>query len=277
MTVTGTLEKLELLPNLTSVLFQLEIPFEVTLACMKRCRERGIVTFFTPAPVPPDGLSDEFFKFSSVVVPNLGEALQLSGGRGTSSDDKGLETTPSLTEAEIRIKRATVAAQTIINRGANAVCVTLGKEGVLLAMSVNSNEGNEEAKTTRVLAIPAPRVARVVDTTGAGDAFSGSFAYFYSDLLLLSSSSSPTSSSISNAGQKQGVLDWDLLVGAAKRAVFVASLSVTKKGTQSSYARRDELPIELFQADGDSGDHEKEKKEEEGVTSKKWVLPVNIE
>ena len=275
MTVTGTLEKLELLPNLTSVLFQLEIPFEVTLACMKRCAERGIVTFFTPAPVPPEGLSDEFFKFSSVVIPNLGEALQLAlqlpeGGGGVSSDNKGLETTPSLTEAEIRIKRATVAAQTIINRGAKAVCVTLGKEGVLLAMSMSGNEGNEEATTPRVLAIPAPRVARVVDTTGAGDAFSGAFAFFYSHLLLLSASSSPSS-------QKQGVLNWDLLVGAAKRAVFVASLSVTKKGTQSSYARRDELPLELFQADGENGEHEKEKKEKEGLTSKKWVLPVVIE
>ena len=277
MTVTGTLEKLDSLPNLTCVLFQLEIPFAVTLACMKRCAERGIVTFFTPAPVPPEGLSDEFFKFSSVVIPNLGEALQLAlqlpegggGGVGVSSVNEGLETTPSLTEAEIRIKRAMVAAQTIINRGAKAVCVTLGKEGVLLAMSMNGNEGNEEATTPRVLAIPAPRVARVVDTTGAGDSFSGAFAFFYSHLST-SSSSSPSS-------QKQGVLNWDLLVGAAKRAVFVASLSVTKKGTQSSYARRDELPVELFQADGENGEHEKEKKEEEGLTSKKWVLPVVIE
>jgi ribokinase len=53
MTVSRTIEKLDSLPNLRCALFQLEIPNEVTLACMKRCIQRGIITFFTPAPVPP--------------------------------------------------------------------------------------------------------------------------------------------------------------------------------------------------------------------------------
>ena len=92
MTVQDSLTKLEKLPNLICSLFQMEIPSHVTLACMKKCYERGIITFFTPAPVPPTGFGDDFFKYSSIVIPNLIEAIQLSsGGNDTTNerDDNG--------------------------------------------------------------------------------------------------------------------------------------------------------------------------------------------
>jgi len=242
---------------------------------MKRCIQRGVNTFFTPAPVPPTGLSDEFFQWSSVVIPNLGEALQLCGGvvegdipssttngggkdkDSSSSSSSSSSSTPTsiiLTEAEVRIERATIAAKKILSRGAKAVCVTLGSHGVVLVMNDDFNDNNKKmmsstttssstTSTTRILAIPAPRVANVVDTTGAGDAFSGSFAFFYSHLCRNSSSSTSTTSSVIT---DQEILQWDKLVSAAKRAVYVASISVTKKGTQSSYSKRRELPNELF-------------------------------
>ena len=85
MTIIDKLSKLDKLLNLKCALFQLEIPKEVTLACIKKCYERGIITFFTPEPVPPDGLLDDFFKYSSIVIPNLIEAIQLS--RGNKKED----------------------------------------------------------------------------------------------------------------------------------------------------------------------------------------------
>jgi hypothetical protein len=36
------------------------------------------------------------------------------------------------------------------------------------------------------------------------------------------------------------------LVNAAKRAVYIASLTVMKKGTQSSYVKREEISDELW-------------------------------
>lgn len=282
MTVSRTIEKLDSLPNLRCALFQLEIPNDVTLACMKRCIERGINTFFTPAPVPPTGLSDEFFQWSSVVIPNLGEALQLCGGvvegdipssttngggkdkDSSSSSSSSISTSIILTEAEVRIERAIIAAKKILSRGAKAVCVTLGSHGVVLVMNEDINDNNKKmmsstttssstTSTTRILAIPAPRVTNVVDTTGAGDAFSGSFAFFYSHLCRNSSSPTSTTSSVIT---EQESLQWDILVSAAKRAVYVASISVTKKGTQSSYSKRRELPNELF--------------------DENWILPTEI-
>ena len=298
MTVSRTIEKLDSLTNLRCALFQLEIPNEITLACMKRCIERGIITFFTPAPVPPTGLSDEFFQWSSVVIPNLGEALQLCGGvvegdipssttngggkdkdssssastggkdidSSSSSSSSSSSTCTSIifTEAEVRIECAKKAAKKILSRGAKAVCVTLGSHGVVLVMNEDINDNNKKmmsstttssstTSTTRILAIPAPRVTNVVDTTGAGDAFSGSFAFFYSHLCRNSSSPTSTTSSVIT---DQESLQWDILVSAAKRAVYVASISVTKKGTQSSYSKRSDLPNELF--------------------DENWILPTEI-
>lgn len=284
MTVSRTIEKLDSLTNLRCALFQLEIPNEITLACMKRCIQRGIITFFTPAPVPPTGLSDEFFQWSSVVIPNLGEALQLCGGvvegdipssttngggkdkdsSSSSSSSSSISTSIILTEAEVRIERAIIAAKKILSRGAKAVCVTLGSHGVVLVINEDINDNNKKmmsstttssstTSTTRILAIPAPRVTNVVDTTGAGDAFSGSFAFFYSHLCRNSSSPTSTTSSVIT---EQESLQWDILVSAAKRAVYVASISVTKKGTQSSYSKRRELPNELF--------------------DENWILPTEI-
>ena len=63
----------------------------------------------------------------------------------------------------------------------------------------------------------------VVDTTGAGDAFSGALVYFLVQMPNL---------------QMDEVI---------KRACCVASISVQKEGTQASYPLRKDLPQWLFQ------------------------------
>ena len=63
----------------------------------------------------------------------------------------------------------------------------------------------------------------VVDTTGAGDAFSGALVCFLVEKPELE------------------------LGEAIKRACYVASISVQKEGTQSSYPYKMDLPNWLFQ------------------------------
>jgi ribokinase len=86
---------------------------------------------------------------------------------------------------------------------AKAVVVTLGAEGVAVV------EGE------RVERIEAPRV-HAVDSTGAGDAFCGALA--------------------------QALADGAALVEAARWAVRVAAVSVTRVGAQSGLPRREDVP-----------------------------------
>jgi ribokinase len=66
------------------------------------------------------------------------------------------------------------------------------------------------------------REVKAVDTVGAGDSFLGSLGFFLA----------------------QG--RWDL-PECLRRANFVASVSVTRYGTQSSYAHREELPEDMVE------------------------------
>ncbi|CAH8495778.1 unnamed protein product [Heterobilharzia americana] len=73
-----------------------------------------------------------------------------------------------------------------------------------------------------VVHLAAPEVANVADTAGAGDCFVGSLAYFvacHEDITL---------------------------VEQIRRSVWIASQSVRKRGTQSSYLKRNELPSTVF-------------------------------
>ena len=86
---------------------------------------------------------------------------------------------------------------------AGAVVVTLGKDGVLVV------EGERAER------IAAPRV-QAVDGTGAGDAFCGALA--------------------------QALAEGADLVEAARWAVRVAAVSVTRMGAQSGLPRREDVP-----------------------------------
>jgi ribokinase len=74
-------------------------------------------------------------------------------------------------------------------------------------------------KSQEVIHLSCPQV-NAVDTTGAGDCFLGTLATFLS--------------------LKKSVVD------SAKSAVYAASLSVQKKGTQISFPSKSDLPQELF-------------------------------
>jgi ribokinase len=158
------------------ILLQLEVPLETVYATLALGVECGIPVFLNPAPATPQ-LDLERLRGLTFLVPNQSELALLSSLPAT-----------TLAEAE-------AAARSIIAAGVAAVIVTLGAQG---ALYVTADER---------LHIGAPQVTPV-DTTGAGDAFIGSFAHQYST-------------------------DRDV-AGALALAVAYAADSVTRRGSQMS-------------------------------------------
>jgi len=168
---------------------QLEIPLEATLAALRVAREAGVSTILNPAPARND-LPEEFFQLSDIFCPNESEAEMLSGIPVT-----------DLEEAE-------AAGRVLLERGAGEVIVTCGESGNLLVT---------EAETTHV---PAEQVV-AVDTTGAGDAYVASLAFFLA------------------TGKP--------VTEAMRRASYVAAISVQSVGTQVSFPGVEDLPPHLLQ------------------------------
>jgi len=171
------IEAIESIAGLAVVVAQCEIQQEVTLAAFSAAKERGCVTILNPAPYQP--LSKELLAVTDWIIPNETEFKELHGQAPTSDD-----------------------VLKSFRPGKNSI-VTLGSEGAVLITS--------HGDLSRV---SAPKV-NAVDTTGAGDAFVGVFAFG------LASGKNPED--------------------AMKLGVKVASMSVTRKGAQSSYPSHAEI------------------------------------
>jgi len=171
------IEAIESIAGLAVVVAQCEIKQEVTLAAFSAAKKRGCATILNPAPYQP--LSKALLAVTDWIIPNETEFKELHGQAPTSDD-----------------------VLKSFRPGKNSI-VTLGSEGAVLITS--------DGDLTRM---SAPKV-NAVDTTGAGDAFVGVFAFG------LASGKNPED--------------------AMKLGVKVASMSVTRKGAQSSYPSQAEI------------------------------------
>jgi ribokinase len=160
------------------ILLQLEIPLETVYAAIAFGKRHGVRTVLNPAPATPE-LDPEKVRDVSFFVPNETELAILTGA-------------PVETEAQIA-----AAARSLIDKGVGTVVVTLGARGALLATATDAH---------RIEPFPVSPV----DTTGAGDAFVGSFARYFAGGLGLE--------------------------GALRQAARYAADSVTRRGTQKAYA-----------------------------------------
>jgi ribokinase len=154
---------------------QLEIPLE-TVECAARLANRSGVPFILD-PAPAQQLRLELFQMVDVLTPNETEAQILTGIEVTDEDS------------------ACVAARKLLACGVKTVVLTMGAKGFLLA-------DNKNTKFVAAIKVDA------VDTTAAGDAFTGALA----------------------VGLAQG----QALREAALWANHVAALSVMTMGAQSS-------------------------------------------
>jgi ribokinase len=121
--------------------FQLETPLDTVAYGLKTLSEAGVRTLLDPAPAAP--LPDELYPYIYYLKPNEHEASLLSGIEVTGKDS------------------ARAACEWFLEKGVHTAVVTLGEQGAVIM---------EEGKCVH---IPAPKV-QTVDTTGAGDCFSGS-------------------------------------------------------------------------------------------------------
>ena len=167
---------------------QLEIPLEISLAALRIAREEDVMTIFNPAPARPD-LPDECYQLSDLFCPNQPETELLTGISAKTAED------------------AESAAQVLLDRGTANVLITMGDQGSLLV--------NKDGTCH----IPVEPV-KAIDTTGAGDCFVGSLAYFVAKGFALEE--------------------------AVKRANLIASISVQGSGTQTSFPNADQVPAGLL-------------------------------
>ncbi len=132
----------------------LEIPSETAARAIGRASGAGMRVILNPAPAPasPDAIAPGLFALVDVLTPNRLEALALA----RMSPIAGVE--PDWNECADRLLQA----------GVNAVVITLGASGCLVATTASK------------LQVPAPKVD-AIDTVGAGDAFNGAFAVALSE------------------------------------------------------------------------------------------------
>jgi ribokinase len=124
------------------VLVSLEIPDAAVAAAVEAAAARGVPAVVNPAPARPAVL--DLAPLHPLFTPNAGELRTLTG------------------EADLERGAAELAART-----GRAVVVTDGARGAVIV----ERPGAEAAQR-----VPAPAGVRAVDTTGAGDAFSGALA-----------------------------------------------------------------------------------------------------
>src|SRR5437868_15032407 len=169
----------DLLKSVDCIVLQFEIPLETVYYAIGFARKSNIRCILNPAPGQP-------IDFKAVAgldyfVPNESEAETITGMPVRNLDD------------------GKKCAEKLLGHGIRRVIITLGANGSLLA----SREGMEH--------LPAFSV-KSIDSTGAGDAFIGSFAVFLGEGL----------------SEREAV----------QRANLYAGLSTTGVGTQKSFYDR---------------------------------------
>ncbi len=169
------------------MLTQLEIPLDTVQRAVEVAHAAGVRVVLNPAPGQP--LSGDLLSLIDVLTPNETETQAISGMPVNNID-----------EAEI-------AARRLIERGVGAVVVTLGAKGALVV-------------TPEETSLVAGHQVTVVDTTGAGDAFSGAL------VVALAEGKS--------------------LVEAAAFANAAAALQVTRPGTAPAMPHRQEVDALLM-------------------------------
>jgi ribokinase len=176
----------ELLKTMDCIVLQLEIPLETVYYAASFARRNGIRCIVNPAPAQAIDLTA--LAGIDYLIPNESEAAAIAQSEA-----------PDLVTTEGTIEGARDAAKLLLSRGIRRVIVTLGENGSLLA----SPEAIEHC--------PAYPVSSI-DSSGAGDAFIGSFAAFLCE----------------------GLDERD----AVRRANLYAALSTTAIGTQKSFPDR---------------------------------------
>jgi ribokinase len=169
----------DVLKSVDCIVLQFEIPIETVYYTVAFAHKHGVRCIVNPAPA--QAIDMKAFAGLDYFVPNESEAETITGMPVRNLDD------------------AKHCAETFLSGGIQRTIITLGANGSLLA----SREGMHHV---------APFAVKAIDSTGAGDAFIGSFAVFLAEGLP----------------EREAV----------QRANLYAGLSTTGVGTQKSFYDR---------------------------------------
>lgn len=161
---------------------------QTLLEALRIARKYNVTTFLNAAPYDP-AMTDEVYKLTDILCVNETEASLATGLKVTNKEE------------------LQAAAHRLLAKGCTTVIITLGDQGACFCTSEN-----------RSLTYVKAEKVDVEDTTGAGDAFSGAFAYHH-----VRHPETP-------------------LVETIKKACDIASISVQSPGTQLSYPERADIP-----------------------------------
>lgn len=175
----------DMLKSCDCVVLQFEIPIETVYHTAAFARKHGIRCIVNPAPA--QAIDMAALKDLDYLVPNEHEAETITGLPVKTVDD------------------ARNCADKLVAGGIRRVIITLGANGSLIA----SSDATEHV---------SPFAVKSIDSTGAGDAFIGSFAVFLGE----------------------GVPEKE----AVRRANLYAGLSTTGVGTQKSFYNRNNFDAE---------------------------------
>jgi ribokinase len=164
------------------LLLQLEVPIDTVSHAATIAAQAGVPVILNPAPAQQ--LDATLLRSVTVLTPNRGEAEMLAG-KAVGGDDSARKT-----------------AHFLRDLGARDVIVTLGAQGALVAT---------ERWTEHVDGVSV----EAVDTTAAGDAFSGALAYALA------------------CGQE--------LLDAVRFAALASASAVTRRGAQPSLPTRRDI------------------------------------
>jgi len=126
-------------------LTNLEVPKEVAYHALKMAKSSNVPTILNPAPASE--INEDIFPFIDYFTPNETEAGVYVNHKVENEDD------------------AKTASQQLLQRGIKNVIITLGDKGAYFA-------NNKESFHVNAMNLGE----KVVDTTGAGDAFNAGFA-----------------------------------------------------------------------------------------------------
>lgn len=163
----------------------LEVPLETVQAAAQAGHDAGATVLLNLSPYA--SITTELARLTDVLLVNAHEASQFLDGF-------------PMPEVASPLEEWHGVAEKFTGRGLAQVLVTMGAEGSLVLDSTNVAE-----PVVRI----APTQVTAVDTTGAGDAFTG--------------------------GVAARLAAGDTLIQAARYASVAAALAATKKGTQTAY------------------------------------------
>lgn len=173
----------------------LEVSLETVQAAAQAGHDAGATVLLNLSPYAP--VADALAKLTDVLLVNAHEASEFLGGFAMPAEDAP-------------VAEWLDAVGAFAGRGLHRVLLTLGAAGSVVLDSTNTAE-----PVVRI----APTVVDAVDTTGAGDAFTG--------------------------GVAARLAAGDTLVAAARYASVAAAMAATKKGTQTAYPTAAEVAANI--------------------------------